>query len=75
MPEFLGDVLAYLAQIGGLRVEREPSAEASAGEFEQLKDHPRHAFAAADNARRRPSVLVVELAAAKQQFRLTCGSP
>ena len=43
-PELLDDAPADLAQVGGLRFEREPSPEASAGEIEQLKDHPGHAF-------------------------------
>ncbi len=67
-PEFLGNALAYLAQIGGSRCEWEPSAEANAGELEQMKDHPRYALAACDDTCGRSLVIGVKVAVKKQRF-------
>ena len=46
---FRGDVPADVTQVAGFRFDREPSAEASASEIEQLIDHPRHAFNAGED--------------------------
>ena len=74
-PEFFGDVPAYLAQIGEPSFDGKPSPEASAGELEKLKDHPRHAFTAGEDARRRPLIFDAEAALEKQRFGRQADRP
>src|SRR5207248_10597341 len=67
--QLLDDGLAEIAQVHAPGLDREPAAQATAGEIEEVSDHARHPLGARQDSRHGARLPLGESSMAQQELR------